>query len=280
MPRFVYNRRNVIILGALLVFHLILLSLQTPLQSEKSLFEKVVFGITAPVVRGAKAIGNGVVSFWDRYIDLRRIRADNRALSRDLFFANQEIRFLAERLAVYEAADKMQESLEEFRNSLVVARVIGIDFANYYNSVIIDKGLYQGVRRDMAVCDKFGHLVGRIVPPTNFHEAHVQLITDEQCRVSVVSEKSRVVGILRGTSGELCLLDHILATVQDLNEGEDLITTGFDGIFPPGLRVGRILSIEEDRDRPLFKYIVVHPYFQFSGLEAVAVFAKSGEEGE
>ena len=48
----------------------------------------------------------------------------------------------------------------------------------------------------MAVCDRSGNLVGRIVEPVVFREAKVQLITDAEAGVSVVSGTDRIVGVL------------------------------------------------------------------------------------
>jgi rod shape-determining protein MreC len=64
-------------------------------------------------------------------------------------------------------------------------------------------------------------------------------------------------------------LEYIPASDETLTEAEALITTGFDKVFPRGLRVGTIVSIRTDGS--LFKRIVVLPAFDFRDLETVAV---------
>ncbi len=259
-----------------MIFHLVLISIQIPRGEEKTLFEKSIFFVFSPLQKGAVAAFRGVSSAWKGYFDLRGVRVENRRLKEDLFFARQERWFLEDRLKVLESEDRLRESLDRFKDSLVRARIVGIDAANLYSTVIVDKGLLHGVQIDMAVTDSLGNLVGRTVDPIGLNEATVQLITDEKSSVSVISSQDRIVGVLSGRSGELCVLQYILVTTPGGREGEALVTTGYDGIYPAGLRTGRILSA-----RPVagtvFKDIVVQPYFKFNALETVALLPKIRE---
>ncbi len=281
MPQLWERRRQLLILAVLVVFHLILISVQAPRGEETTYFERAFFFVTSPVQQVAVGAYRGIASVWENYFDLRGVRAENKTLKRELFFSRQEKWFLEERLRLLEAEALFRQSLENFRESMVLARVVGIDPANLFRSVTVDKGLLSGIKKDLAVCDKFGNVVGRTIDPIGFSEATVQLITDRQSGISVISSRSRVVGVLSGTSGELCVLDFVLATSSGAESGEDVFTTGFDGIYPPGLRVGRILS-ESPAEGTVFKDIIVQPYFSFNTLEAVALLPalKSGEGEE
>lgn len=263
------KRKSFLILGVLLLFHLILVSIQIPLGGEKKLFGRAVFFVFSPVQRTAVSAFRGLRSVWTNYFDLRRVREDNQNLKHELFFLEQEKRALEDRLSQFRAEADVRENLAVFRKSLIPARVIGTDAENYFRSVIIDRGSLAGVKPDMAVCDRYGNLVGRTITPVSYDEAMVQLITDPESSVSVVSETDKVVGILSGKQGRLCALKYILATVQSGKEGEGLITTGFDRIYPAGLHVGRIMSIKPTAT--VFKEITVQPYFSYATLDIVAV---------
>jgi rod shape-determining protein MreC len=135
----------------------------------------------------------------------------------------------------------------------------------------------DGVRKDMAVCDMTGALLGRTLGSISLKEAVVQLITDKDSSVGVVSSVARLTGSLAGRSGPLCELRYILASVSGGRPGEELLTTGTDRIYPAGLRVGRIYSIEKDEASPIFRRILVEPDFRFNTLDVVAVL--TGEPG-
>lgn len=267
------KRTNFFVLIILVIVHLILISIQVPRHSDKKVMERIVFFVFSPVQKAAASAFGGLELVWNNYFDLRRVREENQKLKRELFFLSQDKWFLEDRLLFFRSEAQLRDCLSRFRQSLVVARVIGTDAGNYYRSVILDKGSLDGVGKDRAVCDRFGNLVGRTIEPVSLNETMVQLITDAESGVSVISETDRVVGILSGTSGGFCILKYITAT-KGGKEGEELVTTGFDKIYPAGIRVGRILSAKATAS--IFKEILVQPYFSFAALEAVAVLPKVG----
>lgn len=269
------KRRNAVILAGLMSFHVLLISIQVPRGAEKSLFERSIFFLFSPVQRAATGAVRGVGSLWKNYVDLRRVRGENQKLKREVFFLNQEARFLEDRLAFFSSVAKVRESLAAFRGAIVTARVIGVDSANPYQSIVLDKGSLDGVRKDMAVCDRFGNLVGRTIEPVSLKETMVQLITDKDSSVSVISAVDGLTGSVTGRSAAICELRYVLASAAGGKEDEELLTTGYDKIYPVGLRVGRIRSNERDESSPLFRRITVEPHFRFNTIDVVAVLAKS-----
>ena len=265
------KRKSALVLAGLTVFHVVLISVQVPRGPGKSLFEQAVFFVFSPVQRLATGTVRGVGSAWRGYFDLRDVRRENERLKREAFFLSQDVRFLEDRIRLYRSESELRALLTEFRDTIVPARVIGVDSANPHQSVIIDKGSLDGVGKDMAVCDRAGVLVGRTLGPVSLKESVVQLITDNDSSVGVVSVVDGLTGSLAGRSGPLCELRYVLASVTGGRVGEELRTTGFDKIYPAGLRVGRILRIEKDEASPIFRRIFVEPYFQFNTLDVVAV---------
>jgi cell shape-determining protein MreC len=118
--------------------------------------------------------------------------------------------------------------------------------------------------------------VGRTIAPVSLKETMVQLITDKDSSVSVVSAVDRLTGSVTGKSGAFCELRYVLASASGGQPGEELLTTGYDKIYPAGLRVGSIRSLEKDESSPIFRRIVVEPYFRFNTIDIVAVITKAG----
>jgi rod shape-determining protein MreC len=268
------KRRNVLVLSGLIAFHVLLISVQIPQGSRKSYFERGVFFVYAPVQRLAAAAVRGVGSLWSGYFELRGVRRENQTLKRENFFLNQDIRLLQDRLGRAGSEAELRASLAEFERTLVAARVIGVDSANPHQSIIIDKGSLDGVARNMAVCDRAGALVGRTIDPVGLKEAMVQLVTDKDSSVSVRSVEGSLTGSVMGLSTALCELRYVLASVEGGKPGDELKTTGFDKIYPAGIRVGTIQKVERDTASPIFLKIVVKPHFSFDTLDVVAVLTK------
>jgi rod shape-determining protein MreC len=269
------KRKSFVVLILLVSFHLILISVQVPLAGEKTFFEKSVFFLFSPVQKAVVFAVRGIGSVWSNYLDLRAVRGENQRLRRELFFLNQEKRYLADSLQFFRSEAQVRDSLARFRASIIPARIIGADAANIYRSVILDRGGLAGVTKDMAVCDRFGNLVGRTIDPSAA-ECMVQLITDQESSVSVIVEADRTVGLLGGRSQALCSLKYVLASAPGGKEGDELVTTGFDQIYPAGIRVGRIVSVQPSTS--IFKVILVKPYFNFSALEAVGILPAVSED--
>ena len=270
------KRRSALILAGLAAFHILLISVQIPRGAEKSLFEKSIFFLFSPVQKAVTGAVRGVGSLWTNYFDLRGVRGENQKLKKEIFFLNQDVRFLEDRLQLFQSEAKVRESLAAFQGKIVPARVIGVDSANPYQTIVLDKGSLDGVGKDMAVCDRLGNLVGRTIEPVSLKETMVQLITDKDSSVSVISAVDRLTGSMTGKSRSYCDLRYVLASASGGQLGEELLTTGYDKIYPAGLRVGSIRSLEKDESSPIFRRITVEPYFRFNTIDVVAVITKAG----
>lgn len=265
------TRKEVLVFLILVGLHILLISIQIPGAGRKSLLESGIFGVIAPIERAASGVVGWVAGTWKGYVDLRSARDENEQLKKEKFFLTQDRAFLEERLKYYAAAESLQKSMERFDKDLKMARIIGSDTLNMYQTVVIDKGTMDGVVKNMAVCDKFGDLVGRVIEPIGLREAMVQLITDKDSGVSVISGENKLVGLVSGRSQYLVEMKYVLASSPSGKEGEELFTTGFDGIFIPGIRVGRILAVTSESDNPIFQRIIVQPDFRFNELEVVGL---------
>jgi rod shape-determining protein MreC len=268
MPSFLKEKKRPIIFIGLVFFHLVLISLQVPLGNEQSLFEKAVFGVFSPLQHAMSSVFGGIGNFWSRYVHLRSVEAENQQMRKELFFLRQETNFLKNSLLRFKTEREIQILLANLKGSFLLAQVIGIDASNPYKSVVINRGSLDGLKKDMAVIDKFGNLVGRVIDPISFQEGRVQLITDADSGVSVYCGPDRSVGVLAGNGQGKCRVKYVLASAKDPAIGEEITTTGFDRIFPAGIKVGRVLSSLQDTS--LFKTISVEPLFSYGGLSEVA----------
>jgi rod shape-determining protein MreC len=262
------KKRFLLLLGLVFV-HLLLISIQVPKGNEPTYFERAIFSVFGPVEHGVVSFFQGVKDFWRNYAYFRDVEQQNRSLRDEAFRLRQENLALKNLLLKFQGSKEIQDLLSTVSRSILVASVIGIDPGQIHKSIRLNKGTADGVRRDMVVLNRMGHLVGRIVEPVSSRESRVQLISDEDSGVGVLTERFRVVGILQGDAEGKCRLKYVVKTNREVTVDEEVLTSGLDGIYPSGVPVGRIVSIAEDTD--LFKKIVVAPYFDLSDLDQVAV---------
>lgn len=278
MPFSLKERRKFAFLCGLVFLHLVLISLQVPKGNEPTYFERVVFAVFSPVQHGVVSFFQQISSFWKNHFYFREVQKQNQKLRDEIFMLRQQNLLLKNMLQDFRNAKEMQGLLSQISGSVIAASVVGFDSSQIYKSLVLNKGSRHGLKRDMAVLDKRGRLVGRVVEPIADHEARVQLITDDESGVGVFSERNRVAGILTGDAAGKCLMKYVLKTNRDVLEGEEVMTSGYDGIYPSGIPVGKIITITEDI--ALFKKIVVEPYFDFSELDQLAVLTADPRELE
>ncbi len=268
MPSFLKKKKNLIVLISLIFFQLILISLQTPLGSESSLFEKTVFSIFSPINNGVSTVIKGIGSLWKGYFSFRDVHEENVDIKEEMFFLQLENRLLRGLLDWSIKEGELEDSLEDIGGSIVFTRVIEMDLTNKYKSVVINKGLFDGIEKDMIVLDKYGQLVGRVIGPIGLTEARVQLITDSESGIGVHNKKD-ILGVVNGNDEGMCILKYIEGTERGVDTGDILITSGFDHVYPPGIPVGKIVTMKTTDE--LFKDIIVQPFFKLRSLDQLAV---------
>ena len=152
----------------------------------------------------------------------------------------------------------------------VPAEVIGWNTDQRLNTIVIDVGRSDQVRKYMAVVMEDG-VLGRIIE-VGLSSSYVQLLTDRNCRISGLVQRSREQGIIRYQSDALYMQ---LPLRADVRVGDRVVTSGLGETFPSGLHVGRISQIALG-SRNLFKQVSITPAVELNRLEEVFVIA--GEE--
>ncbi len=123
----------------------------------------------------------------------------------------------------------------------MTGRVIGYG-GSFVRALLLNVGSERGVRKGQAAVSGDG-LVGRVAE-VGERSARVLLITDLNSRIPVVIQETRVRAILAGDNTNRPRLIYLSAN-SDLAEGQRVVTSGHGGAFPPGVPVGRVVSVGE-----------------------------------
>jgi rod shape-determining protein MreC len=254
-----------IALGSALVFHLLLLSLET---SHRGQAGPVRGWLLDALVPGEKVVDRGfqgVRGLWDGYFALIGVHDENEKLHAE----NDQLRMQIQQQdeAVREA--ERLRGLLGLRGTgigkLVAARVIGRP-SRSLQTVTIDKGESDGVRQNASVITPDG-VVGRVIA-TGRASAVVQLITDAQSEVAVLFRESRVQALFKGTGGKDLELDYI-DDDSGIKEGDEVVTSGLDQVHPKGLPLATVTVVGQKGE--LFKAISARPHVDMGRLEEVLI---------
>jgi rod shape-determining protein MreC len=124
------------------------------------------------------------------------------------------------------------------------AGVIGRSADAWWQQLVIDRGTNQGVKKGaIALAD--GGLAGRV---TNVYgnSSRVLLLSDPTAQVGVTISRTRNMGILRGLEQNLGVLS-FFERDPGVKPGDIVVTSPHSGLFPPGIPVGRVRSVNLNR---------------------------------
>ncbi len=150
---------------------------------------------------------------------------------------------------------------------VVAAEVISRDPSAWFKTVIIDKGRADGVAKGLPVVMPRG-IAGQVIEVSS-HYSKVMLIIDRNSAVDALVQRTRARGIVKGESASWCRLQYVLRK-NDVHIGDTIVSSGLDGVYPKGLRIGRVSELV-DHDAEIFHEITVVPFVDFEKLEEVLV---------
>jgi rod shape-determining protein MreC len=259
------QRSGFLFLGVV-VAHVLLISAQVNSKAGVPVLEAVTFGIFSEVQRTLSGGVGGVRHVWGNYVGLRHVKAENDDLKRQLAAAEialQEQRALADRAR---GLQKLLELRDHLELGTTGAEIIGSSASPDFRTLTIDKGTRDGVRPDMAVIAPAG-IVGRVVVPSA-RSAQVQLLIDRNAAAAVIVERTRAQGVVVGGDNDRLQMQYV-SEASDVAAGDLVVTSGIDTIYPKGLVVGKVETVE--KNGPAFKRIVVKPAVDFSQIEEVLI---------
>lgn len=233
----------------------------------------VVIGLVAPFQKAASSTILFAKGVWRRYFVLVSVSEENDRLKQRLAETLEENHRLVE---VDLANQRLRELLnfkEELPRKVVAAQVIGRDPSPWFQSVIIDKGKSDGVTKTAPVVAAEG-IVGQVVDVSD-HYAKVLLIIDQDSAVDSLVQRSRARGVIKGDGEADCIFQYVLRK-DDVGVGDIVVSSGQDGVFPKGLRVGQVSGVFQ-RNSGLFQEVTINSFVDFEKLEEVLVVLSETE---
>jgi rod shape-determining protein MreC len=259
------SQRPLLVFASAVVLHVILISAQVSTTAGIPFIQVITFGVFSEVQRGTMTSVDSVRGVWTGYVALRDVQEENEALKREL--QTLQVRLQEERAQAQRAENFRQllELRERAGVDTVAAEIIAGPADLEFRDMTIDKGGVDGIARDMAVISPAG-VVGRVTL-TSPRAARVQMLIDRSAAAGAMIERTRAQGLVKGL-GTTLSMDYVPGTA-DVRQGDLVVTSGIDKIYPKGFVIGTVEEVE--RGSGTFHEIVVRPAVDFSRLEEVLV---------
>ena len=202
--------------------------------------------VLTPLQKVTSALSGGAASVWEKYTSIDDVMDRNEQLEAENAELRQQMvdydRIKAENDA-YKALARIQDTNSEA--SYVSAFVIGRDPLDEFGGFTLDQGSTDGVAVNDAIISDRGYLLG-VVVEVDATSCKVMTILHPSFNAAGVISRTRENGIITGSADYaadgLCILSNLARSTLS-REGNQVITTGLGGVFPPDVLVGVIKEL-------------------------------------
>lgn len=239
-------------------------------------FDRPVIFVTAPVAGGVLFIRHQIWRVWHRYLHLVGVQKENDTLraenqahqTREIFFQGLE-----------KENDRLRQLLElrkDLKGEWMAARVISYPPIGPHRLLTVNQGSAEGVRKRAPVICPDG-LVGQVVRTLD-HESQILLIIDPTSAVDTRIEGTEARGIVKGKTLDLGFdrglfigaFEYLTQVTSEFGEGALVLTSGLDGLYPAGVKVGFVRS-RKKKKFDIFEQAEVVPAVDFYKLREVLI---------
>jgi len=266
-----FSKKTALIFAGILLITVNIIFLTITIRRPASLgLGRVMIAFAAPFQDLASRAVKGVRETWRNYFSLVSVAEENQRLKQLLGKAAEDSILQRE----LDLENNRLRDLLVFQRSLpnpaIAAQIIAKDPSAWFNTVIIDKGTADGLRKGLPAVTSRG-IAGQVVE-VSAHQSKLMLLIDRNSAVDALVQRTRSRGIVKGAARDECYLDYVMHE-DDMRVGDGVVSSGFDGVYPKGLLIGSVSAINF-QGADFFKEVRVTPSVDFDTLEEVLVILK------
>lgn len=265
MPGFIQKHTKSLFVLFLFAFLFWLVTIQVK-AGRFTFMERPVLAVSGFVERIVTRAYGAVGSASRGFVFLVRTERENRRLRDEVGRLRLENQIMNELLSENERLRAAMGFKKLHTPRSVVVQVIGKESSPSSSTITVNKGAEAGLEKNQAVITPEG-VAGRVLT-TLSGTSKVQLITDPGSTLAVRVLRNREEGLLEGKL-DRCALKYVSYYV-DIQEGDLLVTSGLDGIYPKGLPVATVTSVKK-HEASSFQTVTAKPAAEFSRLEEALV---------
>jgi rod shape-determining protein MreC len=229
--------------------------------------------LASPLQNASSKAGGATAGFFQQIWNFRSTAQENEQLKQRLSELEAQLNIARQAEAENERLQALLDLKQQNEIKSVPARVIARDPSVWFNTITINRGSTSGITVNMPVVTG-GGIVGRVITVSPF-ASQVMLITDEKAGAGAVVGQlgqSGALGSVRGRAdlGVGIIEMRYVSGLEKVEVNDTVMTTGQDGIYPPGLNVGRVVDVKNGTATQAHQ-ILIQPGAQLDHLEEVAV---------
>ncbi|MEJ7848339.1 MAG: rod shape-determining protein MreC [Pyrinomonadaceae bacterium] len=216
-------------------------------------------------------ISSAAYNYFGSISNLRSAQSENDILKQRIQELEVGARGKEDLTSENERLRGLLELKEKSAYKVLTARIIGRDPSIWFDSSIVNRGSLDGIKLNMPVVTN-GGLVGRVTAVSPL-TSQVDLITRDKSGLGAVVGQistSNALGVVSGSSKKDLLEMRYVAGSVPVEAGQIVYTTGQDGIYPAGLKVGEIVEVTGGSTTTAHK-IFVRPSAGINSMQEVAI---------
>lgn len=266
----------VIVIATLFVLSIIIYS-SIPGSPLYSVTSPISF-VTNPIHSFLLKTSSDITGFFEAVSDSTKIRDENIALKQENALLEQKVKELEENGRRWEELKSAFQIKDVFSDyELLGASILTREIGDWFDVFRVNIGTNGGISIDgstsFAVVDAQMNLIGRVLS-SDFSSSKIMPILDEG---SVVSAKMntasgsavRIRGDITLKEEGCCIVDKI-TDYSSIKVGDEVITSGLGGLYPPGIPIGVIIELRND-DQKIEKTAVLKVYADYKALTDVFI---------
>jgi rod shape-determining protein MreC len=235
--------------------------------------EKISSWVVHPLSELTLSASGGVSVLWKRYLALVGVQSENEELRKKIGELESQILSLEQLKTENQRLSELLSIPDFIQGPRLGAKIVGQDSSSESISFVINVGSDQGIKFKMPVITNQG-IVGSISRVFSGYST-VKTIVDPSHDLdgTIVRTRSRFIveGKSRGgLTGKLKFLDR----ADDVRVGDEIVSSGIDGVFPKGLLIGHVISLKKPR-HGVTQEAEVRSSVDFGKLEEVLVVLKT-----
>ncbi len=240
------GKKNTIIILCITVVVLIVAGIS--FKTGNTAVSNVTGTVFSPLQKLTAVTVNGTKHFFVNLFSSGKNANENRELKTEILELQSQIRMLEGYKTENERLHGLLELKERQTNlEYVGANIIARDSSEFHNTITIDKGSKDGIKKNAVVIVPEG-LVG-VVYEVGYNYSKVKTIYDSECSVGAICLRSGDMGIVESSATQAlngkCSMNYIDKSAKTV-VGDMIETSGTGGVFPRGILIGKVVEIKED----------------------------------
>ncbi len=255
----------------LLLGNFVLMAYDAKTASQERVIRVWALAIANFVQSPVTTVSSAVTDYFKSISTLRSAQTENDELKQQV----EELKVQVQRSEELSDENERLRSLLSLRSEskykILPAQIIARDPSAWFDHAVINLGSLNGVKLNMPIVNN-GGLIGRVVAVSPL-TAQINLVTKDKSGLGgVIGElaTSNAIGVVTGNGKrELLEMGYVPGSIE-VQVGEMVYTSGQDGIYPPGLKLGEVVEVRPG-SATVPQQIFIRPSARLFAMEEVAV---------